>query len=267
MPTLAEMRSSRHKPQRRTFLIATPMKLGGGYDGQTTDFLMQMANRGLESQGVIGCTRDYGGNTELSRARLSAVFMHRTPATHMLFLDADNALDLETWDALRAVDGDVVCVPYIRRMPPHVWTLRLSSDVMDAPRLRECAGERLLSLPGAGTGVMLISRDCMRRVWEACPELKSSCEGAPHMVACFNNLPSMDPMVELKDGRLVEVHPELPWWAMDDYAFCERARAAGCRVEVLVDRVASHAGVVPQSTLATNLWPNGKPAKRDAPGT
>ena len=192
-----------------------------------------------------------GGDALISRARslLVAVMLDNPRATHLLFIDADIAFDVEQVLRLLRFDKDFVAGFYpVKQIDwQQVPRRALEGEPLTSAGLTYvgtlCDGDALRLEDGfatavyAGTGFQLIRREVFRRMMAAYPELRFR---KAHE-ATSRILPS-DGLFALFDCL---IEPETGVYLSEDYAFCRRWRAIGGEIWLDTRSRLTHSG--PQS--------------------
>jgi hypothetical protein len=169
-----------------------------------------------------------------SRNALVAKFLDTETATHLLFVDADIAFEVEQVVRMLRFHADVVAGMYPLKMihrEAHAVDRAQSGEPLDsAPRRYvgvPCEGGELESRDGfvtglyAGTGFMLVGRAVFERMIEAFPETRYT---APHT----QPEPSCSPnQYALFDCT---IDPGTRHYLSEDYSFCRRWRSIGVQV-------------------------------------
>lgn len=157
------------------------------------------------------------------RNNLVAKFLHCTAATHLMFIDADIRWNPEYMTRLLKANKDVVCGMYPMKCIPPRFVINAIQGGEQEGTLEEVAT--------AGTGFMLIKRECIETMIAAYPETKYNdnigvgAEFEPFMYALF------DTMIDDKQNYLSE-----------DWAFCHRWRQLGNKVWVDKSIILDHQG-------------------------
>jgi hypothetical protein len=190
------------------------------------------------AEAVIGCA-----GVERARAHLEASFV-ASQCSHVLWMDDDVRVRRE--DVLAMLDEglEVVGLACRKRCRKRGAAERLfnvrplhhgGGDYAPRVELRP-SGRRVMEVEGVGFGCVLVHRSVVERMWLAHPELHCDLgePGGQPRPACMTFLPMI--ARDTYDGRMHFVGEDLAW--------CSRARAVGARIQVLVDAVVDHAGVV-----------------------
>jgi hypothetical protein len=162
-----------------------------------------------------------------SRNTLAAKFLDTPSATHLLFIDADIAFEVEQVVRMLRFGEDLVAGMYpLKMLPPRY---------VGVP----CEGEQLEIREGfvtgrfAGTGFMMIRRAVFRRMIEAFPETRYT---AAHTQPIPNSSPNQYALFDC----LIE--PETGHYLSEDYAFCHRWRTLGGRLWLDTQSTLTHIG-------------------------
>jgi hypothetical protein len=166
-----------------------------------------------------------------SRNTLVAKFLDTETATHLLFIDADIAFEVEQVARMLRFDADVVAGMYPLKMmnwdAPAVSRAQ-SGEPLDSAALRyvgfPCEGGEAEARDGfvtglfAGTGFMLVKRAVLLRMIEAFPETRyTAAHTQPVPATSPNQYALFDCMID----------PETGHYLSEDYAFCKRWRSTG----------------------------------------
>jgi hypothetical protein len=189
--------------------IATPA-YGGKLDDIYLHGMVDTIPR-LLSAGIAFQYRTIPNESSIEKARniMLQEFID-SPATHLLFIDADMGWAGSDVMKLLGHNKDVVAAVGVRKTegPP--------TFCVNITEIKQCMETGLLAVNEVGTGMMLISRRCVEKMLEAYPSLRwrdrASGKTFPHLFQ-FTNQPTGP------DGA-----PEL--WS-EDYTFCQRWRALG----------------------------------------
>jgi len=175
----------------------------------------------------------------IARAELASAFV-LSGCDYWLSLDQDIEFDLDVLEGLIAADGDVVLATYPMRGAPEVMPLGFGKhDLHDLPLRTTRLGHRVIEVEAAGVGCTLIARRVLLALQEKHPELR------------FFHWTKEPPEIQFAPDRQrwalfnqeVRDVDGTPRYLGEDYAFFHRVRAAGLRVECLVDAVIAHDGV------------------------
>ena len=192
-----------------------------------------------------------GGDALISRARslLVAYMLDNPRATHLLFIDADIAFEVEQVLRLLRFDKDFVAGFYpVKQIDwQQVPRRALEGEPLTSAGLTYvgtlCDGEALRFEDGfataiyAGTGFQLIRRGVFERMMTAYPELRFR---KAHEL--FNRVAPSDRLFALFDCL---IEPETGVYLSEDYAFCRRWRAIGGEIWLDTRSRLTHSG--PQS--------------------
>lgn len=169
-----------------------------------------------------------------SRNALVAKFLDTEAATHLLFVDADIAFEVEQVARMLRFDQDVVAGMYPLKMirwDDTALERANTGEPFDSAPLRyvgfPCQGEQFEARNGfvtglyAGTGFMLVRRAALRRMIEAFPETRyTTAHTQPEPSNSPNQYALFDCMIEPGTGHYLS----------EDYAFCWRWRSIGGRL-------------------------------------
>jgi hypothetical protein len=181
-----------------------------------------------------------------SRNALVAKFLDTETATHLLFIDADIAFEVEQVARMLRFDQDVVAGMYPLKMIH--WDAAAirraqSGEPPDSAPIGyvgvSCQGEEAESRDGfvtgvyAGTGFMLIRRSVFHRMIEAYPETRyTAAHTQPVPSASPNQYALFDCMID----------PATRHYLSEDYAFCQRWRSIGGRLWLDTQGELTHIG-------------------------
>ncbi|HEX7638498.1 MAG TPA: hypothetical protein VF457_08890 [Burkholderiaceae bacterium] len=204
----------------RFVAIATPSLDGNVSAHYTASLVRTMAL--MHERGVrVGLHLEIGNSLVTdARNQLVSRFL-ATPATELVFIDADLSWQEQDFARLLAHDAPLVAGVYQRKSREKVdFTVKFGPTIT-----REPGG--LVEALRAGTGFMRLRRDCLERMIAAHPALKlrnAKQPGDPHLYALFDT--------SIADGEYVG----------EDYTFCDRWRAIGGRVMVDPSLAFAHHG-------------------------
>jgi len=165
---------------------------------------------------------DYADIVTARNYLISNFYFNRPDHSHLLFLDNDMGFPARLVQQMIALDKDVVGVVYPRR---HVDFKRLqqaggddytkalarSLDFIGTPR-DKTARTDFVEVNAVGTGIMLISRDCIRAMIEQCPDIVDRQRFKHYPFAArFTEFLTPFNKIELPDRELSE-----------DFSFCHR---------------------------------------------
>ena len=215
-------------------------------------FVMSLIRlEGFFLQKGIKMTLDLLGNESLiTRGRcILAERALRSPATHLLFLDADIGFEVHTILRLIAFDADVCCGIYARKGLD--FKSIIACEDTSVPALMDAGlGFNLNFPPGstnqevvhgfcqvhdAATGCMLIKRETLETLKEAYRpthlvknDIPSSRDVIPEYIAIFDT----------------EICKETRRFLSEDYAFCRKVQENGMQVWADISAHLSHTGVL-----------------------
>jgi hypothetical protein len=218
-----------------TLFVATPC-----YGGMVHQRYMQSAIGLLQQGPALGFRvrielLGYDSLITRSRNTLVSKFLDDPTATHLLFVDADIAFEVEQVVRMMHFGEDVVAGMYplkaIHWDAGAVERARLGAESFDSAPLRyvgfPCEGDALESRDGfvtglyAGTGFMLIRRSVFLRMIDAFPETR-------YATAHTQAEPSLSPNQYALFDCMID--PATRHYLSEDYAFCHRWRSMGGRV-------------------------------------
>lgn len=234
------------KPSTRALIfIATPC-----YGGMVTQEYM------LSILALVGhaCASNFdalvalqGHDSLITRSRntLVAHFLKATPATHLMFIDADIGFDPVQVERMIAFDEEVVAGIY----PLKVRQWGASCDERDANGERldtatllyvgMVCGKREIERRGAfvtgeyaGAGFLLIKRNALLRMIEAYPETRFS------HIHSYTNAPAGVSHALFES----EIDRESGLYLSEDFAFCRKFRAIGGKIWLDTEGRLTHVG-------------------------
>lgn len=168
----------------------------------------------------------------IARTTLAGNFL-LTKHGHTLLLDDDIVVSHDTIARMYNVDADIVVAAYKKRHGDHAYAIRLLEG-LDHPSkspMRIVDGERLIEIAAAGLGCTLVKRKVVETLWNKHPELT------------YYSTDDSLPLVMIFQPGIYEAEGK-PRALGEDFAFFQRARAAGFKVECLVDAPTDHAGFI-----------------------
>jgi hypothetical protein len=181
-----------------------------------------------------------------SRNALVAKFLDTETATHLLFVDADIAFEVDQVVRMLRFNRDVVAGMYPLKMihwDADAAARFQSGEPFDSAPLRyvgfPCKGGEFESQDGfvtalyAGTGFMLVKRAVLRRMIEAFPETR-------YTAAHTQPVPSSSPNQYALFDCMID--PETGHYLSEDYAFCRRWRSTGGRIWLDTQGELTHIG-------------------------
>ena len=226
--------------------VATPC-----YGGMVNQRYMQSSIALLQSGPALGFQVSiellgYDSLITRSRNTLVAKFLDTATATHLLFVDADIAFEVQQVVRMLRFNRDVVAGMYplktIHWDDTAIERARLGES-FDAAPLRyvgfPCEGDGREQRDGfvtgiyAGTGFMMIGRSVFLRMIEAFPETRyTSAHTQPVPATSPNQYALFDCMID----------PVTRHYLSEDYAFCHRWRSIGGRIWLDTEGVLTHIG-------------------------
>jgi hypothetical protein len=162
--------------------------------------------------GYAFCCYDRCSMVHYVRSRTVAYMLKKTTATHLLFIDADMGWPAHAIPELLAHRKDVIAAVGCTKEIPHRFCVHVDPELM-ARRQAFDPETGLMRVKGAGTGFMLISRECLQRHWDASPD---------HPFWTPPEEPELGPIRRVFDFDYA--NPE--GWG-EDYSFCTRERKMG----------------------------------------
>lgn len=164
---------------------------------------------------------------DIARAELVGRFLDGKE-TELLFIDSDIWFDPKIVATMRAAESDVITCTYRKRSPPHQFVAALHGK--KHPKEVECRrvdGCHVIEIERDGLGCCLIQRRVIEKM--CTPDLSYTSETGQQGWNLFEY-----GLIE-EDGVRRLGH--------EDKAFFQRVRAAGFKVECLMDAVIVHGGV------------------------
>lgn len=158
------------------------------------------------------------------------VFMDRTDATHLLFVDADNDFPADLIKAMIARDHPLVGTVYPARVFPPKFVGRC---IGEAPH---DVDDGFIKVDGVGAGIMLIRRDCVERLLEADPSLSVK-PNRGHAGAALIEQMKLERIISAFNR--VEVDGET---RAEDLSFCYRWRSLGEDIWANISYEIGHTG-------------------------
>jgi hypothetical protein len=181
----------------------------------------------------IGLHLELGGGEALigrARAAMLAKFL-ASPASHLLFVDADLGFAPQAVFRLLDANRDVIGGVYPAKVQPDAAALVLELDPLEPPDAPDADG--FCRVASVGAGFLLIVRPAAQRISEAHPQLQARL-GDVHDAAAPMAAMVFDSFVDPASGR----------YLADHQAFCHRWRALGCEVWADLRAELSHVGAV-----------------------
>jgi hypothetical protein len=223
--------------QKMKIMVCTPM-YGGQCQGSYTKSCLDLA--AIAATHKIDIKFFYLFNESLiqrARTYMCDEFM-RSDSTHLMFIDADIEFNPVDVLALAYLDKDIIGAPYAKKTIAWEKIKRAveTGRAEDPNELNKFVGDHVFNpLPGSsmrvdemaevleiGTGFMMIKRSTFERFKEAYPELEITPDH--NRTEHFNGNRKIhmyfDCMIDPVSNRYLS----------EDYAFCQRARAAGMSV-------------------------------------
>jgi hypothetical protein len=167
---------------------------------------------------------------DIARTEIVELFLASGEA-ELLFVDADNWTDVETIAAMRTAGAAIITCTYRKRIPPHIWCMQpLEGKHPRLAPMRTVDGKRIIEIESDGMGCCLIQRHVIETMVAKHPELDYVADDGTARHWLFQPFIALD-------------HTGVRRPAGDDRAFFLRARAAGFKVECLVDATVFHDGI------------------------
>lgn len=237
--------------KKKRLFVATPM-----YGGMNHGLYMKSC---LDLQGIC---MQYGVQVKFSflfneslitRARNYLVdeFLHRSDATHLLFIDSDVMFDPKDCMALLALDKDVIGGPYPKKTIKwrNIHKAILKDNNIEIGILEKLAGDFVfnpvkgtaqfnvtepLEVLEIGTGFMMVNRDVFTKWEKAYPEQRyrpdhvgqANFDGSRYIHAYF------DTVIDKQSERYLS----------EDYAFCQWWRNIGGKIHLCPWMRTAHIG-------------------------
>lgn len=189
-----------------------------------------------------------GGDALITRARshITADFLDKGDATHLLFIDADISFSPDQLLRLVNFDKDMTAAMYPVK---NIFWEKIGSRVRQGEPLseagliytaRQCTGVDLrvendfATAEYAATGFLLIKRCVFERMTEAYPQTKFKYLDAPK--------PSQPPRENLYALYDCMIDPSTGHYMSEDYAFCKRWRDIGGEIWIDLKSKLTHEG-------------------------
>lgn len=216
----------KRKSERVHVVFALPTYTGHIHTG--TMRTVYDEGRSLEHRGDKFSIIDDVGSADIAWSRaLAVVKFMQGPGTHLMFIDSDVSGPPGCVRRLVDYGGDFISSVYPKRQDPLQFSLRYVEGAL-GPVVDPETG--LLEVAGVSGGFCCMSKEMLRRMIVAHPDLEFYCNAAPfnRSVALFDPLWYSD-----KDGkhRLSE-----------DYSFCARWRQIGGKVLIDPEVTLGHTG-------------------------
>lgn len=234
-------------PEGLKVFIATP-----AYGGMTTvDYTTAVVKMVTQLREVAWNLKLTAGESIVTVGRNNMVMEFlKSDCTHLLFLDADLAFEVETIRSLLALDEDVALVPYPTKQyneermqqkaeqgkrPAKLsdglhFNLHVQPDQMIDALENE---RRYVEVDAGPTGCMLIKRQVFTKMMRAYPELEGSITGASGGV-----MYSYTSWWRFFDTMMSETNEFIG----EDFAFCKRWRAIGGKIYADMKSTMWHVG-------------------------
>lgn len=166
---------------------------------------------------------DYSDIVTSRNYLISNFFYNKKDCSHLLFLDADMGFPHQLISQMLALNEAVVGVVYPKRFidleklhslhsQPYAKAYAMSCSFIGAPGGPHSRDPAFRKVEGCGTGILLISRDCISKMLECCPDIldttRYKCTPFGHK---FNAFLTPFNKIELPDRELSE-----------DLSFCRR---------------------------------------------
>jgi hypothetical protein len=164
-----------------------------------------------------------------ARSNLANFFYHNTSATHLLWVDADIGFHSGDVRKLIATKTDFAAATYPKKTLPLRYACALPQEgVIWNPE------HTAIEAAYVGSGFQLLSRRVFERVAQMFPELKYAPRSESRRVSAAEEAGSYHyyDTYTTKSGMLVG----------EDYAFCQRFRAAGGTIWLRPDIALAHVG-------------------------
>ena len=227
-------------------LVATPAYAGQLTTNYTTSLLkcigglngrLEMSVQFLASESLITRARNY----------FAAAFLADETLTHLLFIDSDIGFEPQAVFDLVQSGLDVVGCAYpmkvtsianikhalIKYPDATEEEIKKKSSVFvwnPRPNAPPTSSKDFIEVNAAGTGFLCISKDAVKRMAEAFPELKYSNDVSGYASVDATTYALFDTMVH--EGRFLS----------EDFAFCERYRSIGGKIFLCVNHLLTHTG-------------------------
>lgn len=198
--------------------IATPVYQG--VQPAMVDSLLELIFGCLKSG--IPCKWDHVtySSIEFARSELLGRFLSEN-ATHLLFLDSDNAIPFDVLRRMIATELDIVSIVCPLRQEPE----KLNFQTEGAVLVQTVKGHPVFEISNSGLACVLVRRHVLEKLYELHPELMYTSlpsGGVARCCALFNHIVRED----IYHG--------------EDGSFFLRARAAGFKLHALFDAPIRH---------------------------
>ncbi len=180
---------------------------------------------GGKCSAVQGCSA-----VDLARSEVLGKFLESSES-ELLWVDADVSFDPAVVERMRDANADVITCTYRQRIAPHNYCARPLGGVHPtmAPR-RQVGAARIIEIERDGLGCCLVRRHVVERMIAISPGLFYVNNEGQRRAWLFQPFAYLDALGVQRP-------------AADDVAFFMRARAAGFKIECLVDATVHHDGV------------------------
>lgn len=234
------------KLKGKSFMVATPM-----YGGLGNTMYISSLLRLLDQCNSLGIKMEHCfmmNESLIDRARngLVNVFLTKSSADYLLFIDADIEFRAEDIFAMMSYEKDLICAPYPKKninWPMVIEAIKVG--ITDVPTIERLIGEYVFSplekatkieeiirVGEAGTGLMLIHRSVFEKMKKAFPE----------------NYYVSDHSDDVRSGKNVEMHAFFKTaihdnrYLSEDYYFCHKWREINGDVWLFPWAITSHYG-------------------------
>ncbi len=251
-----QIQSQTNSPtQLRKINIATPA-YGSTYAHVYLKTFFNLINQGFKRNIEFSHTHiDYADIVTARNYLISNFYFNKKSQSHLLFIDDDMGFDSELFFDMLSLDQDVVGVIYPKRdlspaslltqsKHPENKAVALATNFIGNPINKNSKGE-FVEVSQCGTGILLISRECIRIMIEKCPDIVDANR--------FKKMPFADKFdkfitpfnkIELDDRELSE-----------DFSFCYRwVKYCGGKIFANTHRNIQHVGQFVANTRYSDRW-------------
>jgi hypothetical protein len=198
---------------------------------------------------------DYSDIVTSRNYLLSNFFYNKTDCSHLLFLDADMGFPHQLIGEMVALQEDVVGVIYPKRSidleklhslstEPFAKAYAKACSFIGTPKEPHPRNPGFRRVEGCGTGILLISRECIARMLQRCPSILDNRRfRCLPFGAKFSSFLTPFNKIELEDRELSE-----------DLSFCRRwTEECGGSIFANITHDIEHVGITTIKTSHANL--------------
>lgn len=199
---------------------------------------------------------DYADIVTARNYLISNFYFNKPDKTHLLFIDDDMGFDPVLLYDMLALQYDVVGAIYPRRQieltnvlkhadKPFDQAIALGTEFIGSPR-NKGQKSNFIEVSQCGTGIMLISRECVRQMIQKCPEIVDHHRFKPMPFGDkFKQFLTPFNKIELDDRELSE-----------DFSFCHRwVQKCGGTILASTSHQIQHVGQFTANTRYSHRWP------------